>query len=148
MARVSFSNYCCQYKNITSKGARRGDYPCFYCGVTAQSIDHFIPQAFEKSLRSFMEINGITKKELDKLRATQEFIPSCLECNRLASAGLFETPDEKKSFIKAKLRKRYHTLLAMPTWDKEEIAELDYTLKTFITGSLSNQGLLEQRLRW
>src|ERR1035437_6042616 len=81
MARISFTDYCREYKYVTARGARGGEYPCFYCGVKSQSIDHFIPQAFERSLKSFIDIGGFSNEELDNFRKKQQFIPACKECN-------------------------------------------------------------------
>lgn len=148
MKRVSYKNYSSQYKNISSKDMRSGKYPCFYCGVLATQVDHFIPQAFTKSVKFFVECSLNSQRMVDEILIKQKLIPCCGECNRLASDGLFNTPDEKKRFIKAKLFKRYFKILELPNWSKEEIEELDYNLQSAVNAGLNDRKTIRERLNW
>jgi len=146
--RLKYSDYIAEHPDITAKGARRGDYPCFYCGQRSSSIDHFIPQAHERSVMAFIDIGGDQSQGLENLLKNQRFIPACRECNSLASDGMFDTPDEKKSFVKAKLRKRYHKVLDIPNWSDKELSELDYTLRISVESGVKLRDLIGLRLQW
>ena len=101
----SYKNYKKNYPNIILKEVREGLYPCFYCGVKSESIDHFIPIAFLENIRSFIDIADTDEDIREKVINNQVLIPACRECNSLASDGIFNTPNQKKAYIKAKFRK-------------------------------------------
>lgn len=148
MARVKYKDYAKDYHDIAFKHARKGQYPCFYCGVPSQSIDHFIPQVYVETLKSLAEINGVTRDESVEILTIQRFIPACLECNGIASNIVFKNPDQKKSYIKKKLEVKYKKIINLPKWDEDEIEELSYLLKISVKSGLSNKQIILGRLAW
>jgi len=152
MPRIDYKNYIRQYNNITQAGAKNGDYPCFYCGVPSNSVDHFVPQSYLSIIRMFLDTtpegNEKVKNVYEKTILSQELIPACRDCNSRASDGVFDTPDDKKSFVKAKLRKKFERILELPYWSDGDIKELDYELQQTVLGAISQKNHIEKRLKW
>lgn len=149
MARINYQDYVLQYGEPTKKGARSGIYPCFYCGVPCETIDHFIPQSYVEILKKmYLSDENERKDTRTKVLLSQKLIPACKDCNSRASDGVFDTPDEKKSFVKAKLIKRYERELLLPDWGKEEIKELNYELQESVKWAKSNQKIIQERIKW
>lgn len=146
--RAYYSQYKKKYPKIEQKKARNGEYPCFYCGIKSQSIDHFIPQSFIDNIRLFLDISDTDDDIKNKICARQELIPSCLECNHIAHDGVFNTPNQKKEYIKAKLMKRYQGILQLPHWETEELDELGYILKNSVINAVDLKKLIIQRIAW
>ncbi len=146
--RVSYKTYAKDYPDISLKGARGGRYPCFYCGVNSSSIDHFIPQSFQKTLTQFGDIQSAPQQVVDDILRKQKFLPACRECNSMASDGVFETPDQKKSFVKAKIARRFERILLLPDWSEEDISGLNYELQKSVRGGLADREMVRQRLKW
>ena len=146
--RYSFKNYKRNYPDVTMKGCRGGEYPCFYCGLKSESVDHFIPSAYIENIRLYVDIIDTTESIKRMVEGKQELIPACKQCNGLASDAFFDTPDEKKAYIKAKLKKRYAKIIALPEWRTEEKAELGYLLRTTLEQSLSLKELVIKRILW
>jgi hypothetical protein len=46
------------------------------------------------------------------------------ECNNLAGAAPHKTVDDRRAYLKRKLRSRYKKLLNAAVWSEEELAEL------------------------
>lgn len=110
---------------------------CVYCGSRATTIDHFVPLSVVYML---MDVVGeVTGKFL---------VPSCGECNRIASDFPFRTIAAKRRYIHEKLRKRYKKLLALPTWHKDEIDELSHSLADHVRSGMVRKAWLEERLKW
>ena len=127
----------CQQMNLTMPRRSRLPYLhisnsgfCFYCGVLAEEIEHYIPVS--KLYRSKVEIT----------------VPSCRECNDLASNKLFISFEAKIEYIHKKLRIKYKSLIAMPNWNKEEISSLSPNLQNYILANLQLRENLLQRLKW
>ena len=144
----SYSNYKKSYPNITKIGAKNGLYPCFYCGVKSESIDHFIPVSFIENIKAFVDVSDTDEDIKLTVIKNQLSVPACKECNCLASDGVFNTPNQKKTFLKAKLKKRYRRLLDIPYWEREEIDELGYILKTHVENGENLKELVKHRIVW
>ena len=144
----SYSNYQKNYPNVILKEARSGQYPCFYCGIKSQSIDHFIPISFIENIRLFIDISDTDEDIKHKIFKNQVLIPACQECNSLANDAVFNTPNQKKEYIKAKLRKRYDRILQLPHWENEEIKELGYILQTHIESGQNLKEFIKHRIAW
>ncbi len=63
-------------------------------------------------------------------------VPSCAECNGIASNELHHSMHERRMYVKNKLRKKYGKLLAMPDWTDSEIAELEGRLQESVLNTL------------
>lgn len=99
---------------------------CAYCGEIATDEDHTVPKS----------LGG---------RFT---IPSCSECNILASNTLHETLTEKRQYIKSLLRERYEKLLKAPVWDYDEINELGPTLRESVLTQEDARRIIIDRLKF
>ena len=107
--------------------------PCYYCGLIATSIDHFIPQTLTK--RGFL-----TDEQL--------LIPACRECNSILGARVFRTLALRREAAKEGIRKKYRKFLNLPDWEIEEIEDLGWTLKSVIKRGQALKHLTRQRLAW
>jgi hypothetical protein len=105
--------------------------------MRATTTDHFVPLSVVQMLAGCGEI--VTGKFL---------LPSCGECNAIASDNPFRTVAAKRRFIHAKLRKKYRRVLAMPDWSEDEREELGWTLRTSVDAGMAQKNVLEQRLAW
>ena len=79
--------------------------PCYYCGLPATSKDHAVPRALLRALAD----------DPDALRHImwnrRETVPCCRECNCLLGASVQNTLEERKAFLKERLRRRYAVLV-------------------------------------
>jgi 5-methylcytosine-specific restriction endonuclease McrA len=117
---------------------------CYYCGGPASTTDHVIPRSV---LRCFdYEADPQAHAKLIKGRRLE--VPACHECNTLLGSTYQETLQQRKAFLKSKLRKRYKKVLKLPTWTAEEIEELGPTLKKSLLASLAEKERLKRRLAW
>ena len=118
--------------------------PCYYCGVVATAEDHVVPRAVIKAYEALADPELL--RSLKRHRTL--LVPSCLECNSLAGATIQKTLEDRKRFIKAKLKKRYRKVLNMPDWADKEIADLGQELQQHIRASRELKRAVCQRLAW
>lgn len=112
--------------------------PCVYCGMPAESVDHFIPAAYARAISDTEPISGIRLS----------LVPACRECNSVASDAVFQTIAQKRKYIQAKLRRRYQKLLRIPLWRDEDFEELSPGLARYVTHGLRLQEIISNRLIW
>ena len=112
--------------------------PCIYCGVPANSRDHFVPKSY---VQKMSHILAYVKK-------SSVIVPACIECNSTAGAKVFLTISEKRRYIQSKYREKYQKLLESPDWTESELAELGPTMKSHVVSSQNTKRLLRQRLYW
>jgi len=106
------------YTNINGD---RGDYYylCVYCGSPASERDHVPPLSRVDDYRSLM-----LKKEI------YIKVPSCVQCNGIGASILDDTFLDRVERIKSKIAEKHKKKISYPEWDEEDLAELDYELKT------------------
>lgn len=109
---------CVWIKNNTIWGTKN---VCYYCGQRADSIDHIIPKAILRQLAALGD-EYITHQVLRR-RALKVW--ACRECNSLASCSLQDSLDERRDYVKNKLRNKYKKLLMLPDWTDSEKEELE-----------------------
>jgi len=136
------------YRRITRLFRKRGkldlngevfDYcPCLYCGVPADSVDHFIPRAYADSLS---ELTGVSNRLLN-------IVPACRECNSMAGAKVFMSVSEKRHYIHDCLRKKYQKVLTIPLWTEHDYSNISKNLGGYIKRNVSLQDIIRWRLRW
>jgi hypothetical protein len=97
--------------------------PCVYCGLLATDKEHVFPRSWIEEMKKMKEMGFDVKvpKEI--------IVPSCRECNLIASDFVFSSLKEKKTYIRKKLLKKYKKFLTTPTWSDEEIQELSGRLR-------------------
>jgi len=106
--------------------------PCHYCGVPADSVDHFVPQTVAKRM----------------LVVKQRLIPACRECNSALGARFYPTLRARTAAVKESLRRRYRKVLATPDWKDQECDVLGVTLKSSIRNRGQLRELVKARLSW
>lgn len=116
--------------------------PCYYCGLPATTKDHAIPRCLLSTLAD----------DPDALRHLmsnrRETVPACRECNCLLGPSVQDTLEERKHFLKERLRRRYRRYLGIRNWSEEDLAEMGGTLRGFIRYGLRKKALVLGRLRW
>ena len=118
--------------------------PCHYCGMPATSEDHVVPRAIIKTYESIADPELLASLK----RHRTLVVPACGECNSVAGATIQKTLEDRKRFIKAKLRKRHRKVLNMPDWSDEEIAELGPELQQHIRANQELKNVIKRRLAW
>lgn len=110
---------------------------CVYCGMPARGHDHFVPKSVVAVMLSVgLEVSG------------RVLVPCCHECNTLARNNVFATIAHKRKYIGDKLRKKYARVLSSPTWTREEMQEVSWSLQTTIIAGEVLREILHRRLRW
>lgn len=96
---------------------------CFYCGETADTIDHVVPISYYYPGK---RNNGLhLTPEYDE----ENLVDCCRECNCLASNKVFDSALKKKEHVQEQLIKKYKKIINMPFWSEEEISQMGYVLK-------------------
>ena len=112
---------------------------CVYCGVRADTLDHFVPTSITKALMSCTSIvpmGGMVK------------VPACRECNSIAGAILFKTIAAKRRHIQEHLRCKYSSYLETPDWSEEELDDLGRSLRERVEAGLKVRRWVTERLAW
>lgn len=112
---------------------------CGYCGILASTHDHVPPLVVVSDLGlSHFEDAGIALV----------LIPACLECNVILGDRGGNTFDERKAYVKVRLRKRYAKYLRMPKWDDEEFDGMGYNLRVLVESGASVSEWVKRRLEY
>lgn len=100
---------------------KNGD-PCVYCGLLSTDKEHVFPISWINSSKELFAAG------FDIKIPKEVIVPSCRECNLIATDHLFRTFTEKKAYIREKLLKRYKKFMSFKVWTNEEINELSGNL--------------------
>lgn len=111
--------------------------PCTYCGLVADSIDHIPPQCMRVVLRDLGEYIGPWKE-----------VPACRWCNSTLGSLALLTIRERRAHIKKALRKKFKSVLSIPTWREENLAELSPGLRAYVIEGIELSRLIRARLAW
>ncbi len=117
---------------------------CYYCGQEANTIDHVIPRSLLKHLAAIGDAK-ITDSILGR-RILK--VPACKECNCLLSDSVQNTVQERKKYLKTKLKRRYQKILRIPEWREDELEEMGNNMRKYIEGALQQKMIIKQRLEW
>lgn len=82
-----------------------------------------------------------------KLKAKFPIYPSCINCNSIASAKVFNSIKAKREHIHARMRAKYKRTLSV-TWTEEQIRELGYNLQIMAREQMREKQWLTRRLTW
>lgn len=104
---------------------------CVYCGEQARDLDHVIPQAVTGTI--FSSIIDIT-------------VPACQECNLIAGYHLHSSLNQRRTFIKARLKKKYKRDLNFPDWTHEELEELGCAMRLNVEQAIRRKKRIQARL--
>lgn len=111
---------------------------CVYCGEPAECGDHLFPVA---------AMQGRCKDNLPP-SVLLVVVPACTECNGIAHARVFNSLEEKRSYIQWRLRRKYNELSSWKDWSKEEFAELCPNLQSTILAKRKKKEKLRRRMSW
>jgi hypothetical protein len=115
-----------------------GQTPCYYCGQLATDIDHIPPQVARSKL---FDLGFMDRYPIHEL-------PCCRECNSILGDRLPWTLNERRAYVKKRLRERYRKFLEIPDWTDSELAILRPTLQEFVICGLVQKERIEARLKW
>ena len=93
---------------------------CVYCGLPADTVDHFPPLSRVHDYDAVDE-SGIYVK-----------FPCCRQCNSIAADVLDESFLDRIERVKNKLARKYAKYVrpSSDLWDEDELNELDYNLRS------------------
>jgi len=107
---------------------------CVYCGEWEECGDHFLPIS-----------KAVMMAEVLDVSSGRFILPSCLECNSIASDKVFETVNHKRDYIQERLKLRWS---GYNNFTAKELEEFGYTLWTAVVFNRNKQARLEDRLKW
>jgi hypothetical protein len=116
---------------------------CYYCGMTADSIDHVIPQSALEQLADDPEALRVLIGRRRRLT-----VPACRECNSLARATTQESLNERRAFVHEAMARKYQQVLATPDWSDTELMELSPALRGRVLILLGSREILRRRIQW
>lgn len=102
-------------------------YQCVYCGMTADTGDHFPPKS---------------------LIATGWILPACRECNCFAGTVWSRDFRARCNHVKLRIREKYQKVLETPEWSDHEIKQLGRNLKSKVKPWRELRSLVQERLAW
>lgn len=115
---------------------------CIYCGNPKQALDHVYPLGLAVNLEIW---RPAVRAEL---RQGLNLVPSCNECNSLASNRPFTLIREKRKFIQKRLREKYLKKIQRVAWEDDEIKQLGRTLRTYVSHVQITKKVLELRIHY
>lgn len=111
-------------------------YICFYCGLPAGTVDHVPP------------LNRVTELKLIQNEIRYLKVPSCSECNLLATDELHDDIFIRQEFVKNKIKNKYKKYLKYPDWNDDEIHSLGYRMKQSVVALMELKYLIVYRLQY
>ncbi len=117
---------------------------CYYCGMPADTIDHAVPQSILRMIDRIADPD-IYRRMILRRRLT---VPCCNECNSVIGPKYQKSLEERKKFLKSKLKRRYKKLLAMPDWTEREISEMGDHMRDYIRDAQRLKDNIVSRIHW
>lgn len=127
----------CQFgMYISDSGGSFEEVCCAYCGERYTDIEHLVPHSwFEK----------VSAKAGDYWTW---LLPSCSECNSIASDQLFATPRNKREYVQKRLIARYDFAFISEQWTQEEIEELGPNLRQYVSANQAKAENIRERVKY
>jgi 5-methylcytosine-specific restriction endonuclease McrA len=111
-------------------------YKCFYCGETAQCLDHS---------PALSVLEGLPRGYMKRNKIPHTLLTSCYECNAALGGKSFLTAFERlmylESYYEAFFKKQ------MGRWDEEELSEMGTNLKRYIKHEKEKLDIYLQKIR-
>ena len=134
MGAMSFINYEAFCYEIDQIYAICDKERCFYCGKPRESLDHVVPHSYL--------CNGDTKRTY-----RTGVLPACKECNSVLSNSMFDTLEERFSYLENKMWFRYRKALeSKVVWTDKELLELSSSLRSAVLTKMECQKEAQERL--
>ena len=118
---------------------------CYYCGEPAGAVDHVVPQSMLETLR-IMGDDAVTA--ILARHGRRMTVPCCGECNSVLGNKYFDTLDERKQYLKRRMRQRYAKILRVPDWTDRELSQLGERLQQSVIGAVVKRDIILRRLRY
>jgi hypothetical protein len=115
---------------------------CVYCGMHATTLDHVFPVVIAARLE--IRRPGVRAT----LGQGLNLVPACMSCNAIAGCYPFTSIRAKRDYIQGKLRTKLAKHLLMPDWSADDLAALDYRLRTHVLAGLRLQKQASMRCNW
>jgi len=110
---------------------------CFYCGCIAAEFDYAPPVQYRDFYLATKEASEFLK------------IPTCGECHEHLKTCKAGTLEERRTFAKDKLAKKYAKALTIyEMWSENELNDLDFSLRHSIEAGLTLGEETTERLRY
>lgn len=109
---------------------------CFYCGDTANSLDHLVPRCTIRTSSRFLRNQG---------KEPGEKVAACKECNSLLSDFPFKDLGIRADFVLQKLKKRYKKLLSF-TLDYDDFLDIGPGLLSYFNETIRRQEFAKERI--
>lgn len=118
---------------------------CYYCGEPAGTVDHVVPQSMLEKLRI---LGDDATSAIMARHGRRMTVPACLECNVLLGPKYFSTLEQRKLYLKKRLRLRYKRILSMPEWSDRELSQLGPRLQEYVIHSIGRQQIIRRRVSY
>lgn len=129
------TDFCLNVNHLEVKNPQWLNYPsgvCVYCGLTANTQDHLMPQPWTGSGH----------------RGSVFTVPACGQCNSAIGSRLAFNITERRAIAQAHLRKKYAKVLRRPEWTQDQLDEFEGHLRAAVIAGLQEKQLLLDRLSW
>lgn len=104
----------------------RGEW-CTYCGNIATLEDHFPPLS---------------------LMLEGWLLPACAECNAFAGTVWARDFEARCRHVNFCIRRKYKKLLETPAWSRDELDELEHTLRSAVIQWEGQRKIAQERIAW
>lgn len=110
---------------------------CTYCGDTPVCLDHVIPlSSYSVKARN----SGSAEPGVRTY--------ACESCNLRLGAKVFQSFEERMLHVKELLMKDSRKFSRDASWSDDELAELDYTLQTYVKTRQMAMRLCDEKVQW
>ena len=107
------------------------DRMCVYCGEPEECQDHFLPISVACCLDDTFDMSS-----------GKYLLPSCIDCNKIAGAKIFDTVNDKMNYIHDRI------CAAETELSDDELNEFGYTLRTAVINLEQRNKRNRRRRQW
>jgi len=116
---------------------------CYYCGDPADTIDHVVPRSLLRRLRD-LDDPEVTALMVHRNRIME--VDCCRDCNSRLGSSYSRNLQERRNLLRARLRRRFKTLLSIPDWSDAELGRLGPSLQQTVIARLVLRDRIRKRL--
>lgn len=110
-------------------------YTCAYCGETADTVDHTVPQWLVRGNVALIQ------------RYAFVLVAACMQCNMFAGRVVDNTFTQRRARVAKILRRKAAKVLRTGYFDPEDIEEMGHGLKTMVQQAAFAADAVKTRLR-
>jgi hypothetical protein len=116
------------------------DVLCVYCGEQWTDREHIFPYSW---LERFVTPTNLKAEQL-----WTWIVPSCHECNLIASAAVFLTPQEKRDHIRQRLTTKHSKAIKSLEWTPEELRPMGPKMRAYIKRHQATAQTIKRRIQY